>query len=105
MPNSAPVLEVVEFTTHDGVSADDLHKALELLEADLRQAGGFLAQTLYASAEQPRGWLISYHWATVEDAKQSMARVAATASFAALMQLVDDPGAIRMSYGIPVGSS
>ncbi|WP_256107909.1 hypothetical protein [Streptomyces sp. ODS05-4] len=105
MSSTAPVLEIVEFTTSEGVGAPDLRQALGLLEADLRAAGGFLAQTLYASADRPSGWIIGYHWATLEDARQSMRRVADTDSFAALMKLVDDPGAIRMSYGVPAGDA
>ncbi len=95
------VIEIIQFTTHRGTSADALERALGQLDRELDHIGGFQTRTLYRDAGTENGWLLDYRWATLAEAQESMSKVATTDAFMQLMALVSDPQSMRMSYGIP----
>jgi quinol monooxygenase YgiN len=98
------VIEIIQFTTHPGTTAETLQQALGQLDQELARIGGFQDRTLYQDAGTENGWLLDYRWETLTEAQESMSKVAATDAFAQLMTLVADPQAMSMNYGIPAQS-
>jgi len=90
------VLEIVEFRVRAGVSDQGINDALEGLVPDLRMIGGFVSQDVYGTSDG--GWVLLYRWKTLEDAQASTDRMMGRESFARLLELVEDPSAIRMTY-------
>ncbi|MDV8009650.1 hypothetical protein [Rhodococcus sp. IEGM 1318] len=95
------VIEIVEFTTHPSTTAENLKRALDALDRELPDIGGFQSRELYRAAGTDNGWLLKYRWATLLEAQNSMSKVAHTDAFANLMALVENPETMKMSYGIP----
>lgn len=96
------VIEIIQFTTHPGTTAEALQEALGLLDRELGRIGGFQARTLYRDAGTEDGWLLEYRWATLIEAQESMSKVATTNAFTQLMALVSEPQSMSMSYGTAV---
>lgn len=96
------VLEIIQFTTHQGTTTEALQQALGQLDRELDRIGGFQDRTLYRDAATENGWLLVYRWETLTEAQESMGKVATTDAFAQVMALVADPQSMSMSYGTPV---
>lgn len=96
-----PIIETIEFTTTPDTTAAALESALRALDGELTTLGGFLSRDLYRVDGADNTWLLDYKWTTLDDAQSSMSRVASTATFGALMALVDSPETMRMVYGTP----
>ncbi len=97
------VVEIVEFTAKRTAKIDAVHRTLTELEPDLHTVGGFISQEPYTHADHPDRWVVSYRWASIEDARQSTGRMSQTDSFARLMTLVDPTVPIRTTIGVTPG--
>ncbi|MEB4613654.1 hypothetical protein [Leucobacter sp. M11] len=95
------VIETIEFSTLPGTEIEALQAALTALDAELRGIGGFRSRDLFRVDGAEHAWLLDYRWDSLEEAQTSMAKVAGTPVFGALMALVDSPETMRMVYGTP----
>lgn len=92
-------LELVRFQSRQDEEA--VAAAAAALLPELRALPGFREQRLWR--DEQGGWILSYRWDTLENARQSNARMAGSAALAALMRLVDDPSAIAFTYARAIG--
>ena len=96
------VIEIIEFSTRPGTNIQSLQHALNSLDQELASIGGFRSRDLYRTAGTENGWMLDYRWSTLADAQNSMNKVASTQAFTHLMELVEAPEKMRMTYGEPV---
>lgn len=95
------VIETIEFSSHPGTSPEQLETALTALDQELRAIGGFRSRELFRIDGAEDSWLLDYRWESLSQAQNSMARVAETETFGALMALVASPETMRMVYATP----
>ena len=80
------VFEILTWRSREGVKNKTMINAMHDFSHDVKQLPGFVQQSLYQNSSSE--WVCIYYWETEQQAKDSNAAVAGTASFLALMELI-----------------
>lgn len=84
---SGPVVEIVQFTLHDGSAADDFLAAAAATEAALRRQPGFLRRILLR--DDTGGWTDLVEWRSRPEAEAAAQAMMSDPSFAPFLSMID----------------
>ncbi len=102
MFDTKTVFEILTWKSKNGVTDEEMIKAVDSMVVDLKELNGFLNQTLYKDSDGT--WIDIYYWNTEKDAHDSNEGMADKDSFKKLMSIIE-PETVTMKVVSPKQSS